>query len=696
LDTQPTDFPAKLLEWAGHRAGGVKRLFDESSGRPSGALIKTPLIRKLETWVKSVAVGEPGTPHIVLLVGGPGNGKTEAIEHTILELDAALGLAGGLRTRIQAIFSPIDGKTVPRTASVNVSELGASRHLQLQLVQDASVGDSERTGSAASLLVSDLESALKESGRFVFLGCVNRGVLDDALIHAIDTRREKVRTLLEAAVRAAGTSAAAPSCWPLAGYPEVAAWPMDLESLAEHSAEGTQSPFLEILGLATIEERWPRNGTCPAGSRCPFCMSRTLLSSETNSTALANTLRAYELATGKRWSFRELFTIVSFALAGAATNDLGSHLTSCEYAAKLSELDQRPSGRPESVRLAAPFLLVASQYQHALFGKWVRPSHMNIRSAIRELKLESNRTLMGLHYFLGLGREASVPTTLKSLLNSLCEALDPALADPEIEIPLSGRTSVRLRELDARFSHSVREGFTYLNKYRCLSQLESELLSRLADADDELSRPEVRQRKSSAAVALQNILRDYSCRLVRRSLGVRSGITRDHATLVAFKDVVDGKEDLIHYAVKQVENLLNQQEKFVVTLNTTFGEPLPPTARRAVLTTAKQRVKPRPPASAGRPQSDVRFLDVGTGASTQSIPLTFELFRSVTELRSGLLTSALPKTVVALLDTTRARLAGRIVRDEDQLDGSEIRIGNRKEIIVRELQKFVIRDGTAS
>ena len=27
-------FPKDLLEWAGHHSGGVKRLFDPSSGRP--------------------------------------------------------------------------------------------------------------------------------------------------------------------------------------------------------------------------------------------------------------------------------------------------------------------------------------------------------------------------------------------------------------------------------------------------------------------------------------------------------------------------------------------------------------------------------------------------------------------------------------------------------------------------------------
>jgi hypothetical protein len=71
--------------------------------------------------------------------------------------------------------------------------------------------------------------------------------------------------------------------------------------------------------------------------------------------------------------------------------------------------------------------------------------------------------------------------------------------------------------------------------------------------------------------------------------------------------------------------------------------------------------------------------------------MTYELFRSVRELRAGMMPASLPRPVVALLDTTRARLSGQIVRDDNLLDGAEIRIGLRSEVIVRELNKFIVR-----
>jgi hypothetical protein len=114
-----------------------------------------------------------------------------------------------------------------------------------------------------------------------------------------------------------------------------------------------------------------------------------------------------------------------------------------------------------------------------------------------------------------------------------------------------------------------------------------------------------------------------------------------------------------------------------------------------VLKTPKQKVRSVAAANTGRPTADLKFLEVGPKAAAQHIPLTYELFRAVQELQAGMVTASLPGTVVAALDAARARLAGHIVRDEVELDGAEIRIGVRDEVIVREMQQFLVRKGGA-
>lgn len=113
-----------------------------------------------------------------------------------------------------------------------------------------------------------------------------------------------------------------------------------------------------------------------------------------------------------------------------------------------------------------------------------------------------------------------------------------------------------------------------------------------------------------------------------------------------------------------------------------------------MLTTDIQRVRPIPrEQSDKRPRLPVRFLSVGTGSAAQSVALTYELFKATTSLRKGMVPASLPRSVVALLDTTRAKLAGTVVRNEEALEGSEMRLGVRDDVIVRSFNAFEVRKG---
>ena len=81
------NFPRDLLNWAGHRAGGVKKMFYTSSGRPSGGVIYTELLHKIDKWASDLSHNLADTPRVILLIGGPGNGKTEAVEFALSCLD---------------------------------------------------------------------------------------------------------------------------------------------------------------------------------------------------------------------------------------------------------------------------------------------------------------------------------------------------------------------------------------------------------------------------------------------------------------------------------------------------------------------------------------------------------------------------------------------------------------------------------
>lgn len=674
-------YPAALRDWTGNQAGGVRRLFDEESGRPLGNVLETHLLHRLQAWTQAVVASPGQTPRIVLLVGGPGNGKTEAIESTVEWLDTALGDEGKLRGLLRQQLIPDAGHAVPRMASAEVQgpEAG-SRRYKIQIVQDASVEDSlEQT--RAELLVEELEAALDESeAHCVYLACVNRGVLDDAMIHVSERGSSRARELLQAIIQAVGQGGSSASCWPLEGYPLVAVWPMDVESLLARTRDGDPAPASAILESALAESRWPPYGTCPAKLMCPYCTSRRLLTSTRGHEDLRSLLRWHELATAKRWTFRDLFSLVSYLLSGVGATAKGGKAESpCSWAASLVELDAARLGqKPDARRSTAIFALVGSLYQHQLFSRWDSRTTKRLRDDLKELGLLGNHTAVGLLNYLRQGWGVRPPAMLEGLLESLCNTLDPAVADPEFEVPVSASTRLKLRDIDARFSQSVASGRVVLLKYKCLSPAEAELLGRLAELDRELSSAALRRKRPDSATRVQHVLRDFSCRLVRRSLGTRSAITRDRELLVQYQHIVEGSSedgDLLLAATRAVSRLLNTNDKFEVSLTTTFGQPMPPATLRAVLVTAKQAVRPRTDVNHGRPVAPMRLLKVGRAAREQTIALTFDLYRSICLLESGLSRASLPTEVNALIDATKARLSGPIVRDLEGLEDSAIELG---------------------
>jgi hypothetical protein len=692
LDVIPSraPFPAGLVEWAGYQKGGVRKPFCEGSGRPCKSIIETSLLSRLRAWANDIASKVPETPRSLFLVGGPGNGKTEAIEQLLYAFDRELGADSEIIKECERQFAGNQDHPVPRMVTLQtVNRIKVTGITEIAILQDASMADPKVPGkSAAELFLSEVDAVARGSSERIYLACVNRGVLDEALMAAGKGGHEDGRRLLEAITRSIALSPYSPACWPLDGYPSVAAWPMDIETLITRpNGEIISGPAGQVLTKALNPANWPAAGTCAAGDRCPFCGSYSYLQRDLEKESLLHVLRWSELALGKRWNFRDLFSLFSYLLAGAGAEE-GQGSTPCEWAAKLHQLAHQYGSGHVTLRLKAPFVLASALYQQALFPVWPRPNARSLRRDIYDLGLKDDRGLMGLFYFLTAPLRSSIPAALQSQLALMTDALDPAMADPASQMDISTRTIVWGRDVDTRFSQSVREG--YENCLRLLHPLENDVLKLLIESDDRLSSSQVRQLQPATAKRLQNMIRDFACRLVRRSLGVRFGIVKDQSFLMDFQQVLEHQPQLVHKAVRQVEGLLNVRERFVLTLNSTFGEPVLPASRRAVLSTLKQRVKAVDGEVKGRPVPSLRFLSIGSGERAHVLPLTFDLFCAVRKLEEGMLPASLPRAVVALLDASRSKLAGSVVRDSDLLEDASIELGQMGFTVRCELGQFVV------
>ncbi|MEQ1768474.1 MAG: hypothetical protein ABL879_01430 [Devosia sp.] len=545
-------------------------------------------------------------------------------------------------------------------------------------------------------MISELEDALNGPSNLIYLCCVNRGILDDALTLALETGDAASARLLETIAASVSLSPTSPSCWPLAHFEEVAVWPMDVESLLVSPDSGGEAAARSLLEQAVSPEKWQRHGECAAGPHCPFCTSRDQLSKESSREALIRILRWHEISTSRRWSFRDLFSLTSYLLAGHRNTESGDNTDPCEWAAVQLGLDGELSqlSKPSKTKSVALFELLAASYEHALFGEWRHTNRAQFRQDIRDLSMETNHTLMGLFYFLQSRRStAHYPATIAASLESMSH-LDPALADPDGDIPVSSKSNLTIRDIDIAFSQSVEAGFDLVRKYQFLNATEAMVLRRLGDLDKALSGSATRRKKPAAALRVQATIRDFACRVVRRSLGAKSAVVPNESILRAYQQIGDEKEGqgrLLYDAARRVEELLNTGDAFEVSLTTTFGQPIPPEQRRATLVLPRRAVRMTPQELNGRPKSPIRFLRVGSGSSEQSIALTYDLFKAVIELDRGLSRASLPKTVVAMLDAAKARLSGPLVRDAELLERARMRLGDSRASIMAYRDTFVAR-----
>src|SRR5690349_20736956 len=110
----------------------------------------------------------------------------------------------------------------PRLATVERNDFPTKSGVRrISIVQDASSAGVGATASPADLLVEDVRSLLQGDRGHVYLACVNRGVLDDALILATDAAETGAASLLKKVIQAVSLSAESPRCWPLQECPGI-------------------------------------------------------------------------------------------------------------------------------------------------------------------------------------------------------------------------------------------------------------------------------------------------------------------------------------------------------------------------------------------------------------------------------------------------------------------------------------------
>jgi len=701
---EETLFPDGLSAWAGHRDGGVRRPFKKDSGRPTGGQIDTPLILRLREWVTRLVAGD-NVPRVLILAGGPGNGKTDAVEGCIEFFDSEMKAEGKLTEAFAKKYNVADGDFSPRKAVVDLSSLGLvlpdHLNVSISLVQDATEDDSSQNISPEELLLNDLDALQKPNNLEIYLCCVNRGILArTAEISQEKPEHSEVSTLLASITQGVTSNPNALKCWPLEGYSSIALWPMDVESLVDKSVcKDELSVAHQIFGVALDENKW--KDPCDLNTRCPFCQNRKLLARSGALNSLIDFLHYYELSSGKRWTFRDLFSLISYLLVGdhSELEIKGKRLSPCDWAAEQHRIIRE--GKLGSIeRDRAPYLLMSHLYHHRLFPRLPGFDTGPHREAKRTLSkiADSDKGLVAVKGFfrfanyskqLASNVSGDVPLRLRSMLGP---KLDPALASGGDVLFVRGESRTTVNDIEDRFSLSISDGVELVGSQ--LETLERDVLEVLRLGDEALMEKKFPKNGAKQARLLQSTLRQYSARLTKRSLGTKTGICKNTSSFKHYLQATR-ESDVLNGVRKGLRNLLHDtNNQFKAGLATTFGQPVAHRSKDVALLLGSAIGVSIVDGSEteGRPKNYLPYLLV----DQHYVPVTFDLFQALNDVNDGLHDASLPSEIYALLDRVKSLVSGRVVRDKKLLsEDSAIVLGSSNNIIEYVNGKFIFSKGGA-
>lgn len=659
----------ELLSWHGQDRGGVHVPFQQNS-KPITSTIVTDLINRLRVFAEAIANDSEQKVRWLFLIGGPGNGKSEAVEDFIRHLDHSLGLKNVLIDRLTEQFRPHADHLTPRRVVVTSEQVTASTFQQrigeLRLIQDATASE-KPDQDAALILAEEIHDLLDMPGSLVpplVIVCANRGLLARTLRAATQLsgpRIQETRDLLSELIRSSSIGVEVSPrlpCWPLQSNEKVACWPLDFVSLLQGSS-GITSPFEQIVTEATATNHWEQRGICEdcdSNVLCPFRQNAVWLREDSNRQQLSTTLRYGELYLGQRWNFRDTFSLLAELMVGQR-DDFADFDHPCQWV-HVSVASAGSQDEKESMR--SIYALTLHLYPHALFPvSWMSGLAEELQTSIH-----ASDVAEAVLRLASEGNQVS-DVAIRQKFRQEYSSLDPATYSPQSRDHL-------LRKIEDAYSQSVEIGNRGPFQQDCaLSNIEKRFLAALDTVEKSI---DVLGRDASYTSKLIIFIRKLSTQVAKRSVGTRTGATAFEEYLREYEATLRDQTRLVRIRADFTNRLFaGTNGQFEFDLLESFGQPLSAENTLVSLSGSPPGVRSRlaPQDADNIPGHDVPFFDVD---ENYAIPLTFDLFLALCLQKEGCENSSMPASVRAAIDRVRHLYAGQLCRDRTKIAINSARI----------------------
>lgn len=359
------DYTVELLQYSAERDYCISR--PDSWTAPPPLVVNTPLHQEMAGLADELWAG-PSKLVWYFLVGGPGNGKSEAVGAFVRRVNS-----NARAVRKEPVFDAGKGEGGGSIAYDFQATLPKG---SMWLIQDVSVPKSSGSDPAKDLLAA-LDLCVNPGAHF--LACANRGMLLRATrIARSEAKYAWLGRVLEEVDEQSHESATASTAIfqkELKGKQvEIRVWPLDHESVLFGQGEGNPwaepagSVLDQVLVKAVAEVNWEQKacGNCACQSVCPMLGDAVWLRDDGRRRSMLKVLRTAEVLSGQRVVLREALGLVSMVLVGSPSDfvEAGRFAHPCEWVHKRVN---PVSGKPKDAR-ALLELLSHRAYQD-VFGR---------------------------------------------------------------------------------------------------------------------------------------------------------------------------------------------------------------------------------------------------------------------------------------------------------------------------------------
>lgn len=295
-------YPFKFYNWFSSMSGGVRRPLDQESGRPLGNIIIEGNIHKLINEMVDDYVQSKGK-YVCVLVGGPGNGKTDIMEYAA---EAFVTKLGGKWDKIKIELQNEFSKN-------NRQSLVMFDNNSLLLTQDASQRD-QHSSSYIDAIYNDFEK-IESFGNSLSIICMNRGILEvikkesNNPLNKLAKYREIIMSIYE--FNTLDASLLDSKIWgSQLDSIKLFTWSMDFDTLFSKVIEQstTQNLILSLFEKAKCEDNFHED----KNEFGPIFNAHEFIKNKSKNLHLSKILRSYEILNGKRFTYREIFSLIGY------------------------------------------------------------------------------------------------------------------------------------------------------------------------------------------------------------------------------------------------------------------------------------------------------------------------------------------------------------------------------------------------